>query len=237
MGFHFNGGMAEYMVVPSQAIKNGHVVPVPDDLRPEIAALAEPLSCAVNSVEKCGIETGDTILIMGAGPMGILNACAARQSGAGRIIMTEINEGRIAQTRDFNIDLVVNPSGEDLREIIMEETGGYGADVVIVAAPASAPQEQALSLVRKRGSVCLFASLPSGKSQLNIDSRIIHYNEIKLTGSSDSTREHVSKALEMLANPGFPAEKMVSHQLSFDGIHEAFRLMKSGEALRVVLKP
>ncbi|TKG97282.1 alcohol dehydrogenase [Puteibacter caeruleilacunae] len=237
MGFHFNGGMAEYTVIPGQAIKNGHVVKVPQDISADYAALAEPLSCAVNSIDKCDISSGDTVLIMGAGPMGILNACVARYSGAGKIIMTEINDARLEQASAFDIDLLVNTSKENLEEIIRNETNGVGADIVIVSAPAAAPQEEALSLVRKNGTVCLFASLPAGQSNLNIDSRLIHYNEIKLTGSSDSTAVHVRKAVEMLANPKFPADKIASHILSLEKIDEAFKLMKSGEALRVVLKP
>ena len=237
MGFYFNGGMAEYTVIPSRAIKNGHVVKVPNGLKPDYAALAEPLSCAVNSIDKCYIQKGDTVLIMGAGPMAILNACVARYEGAGKIIMTEINEARLEQAAGFDIDLLVNSAKEDVQEIVLNETNGMGADVVIVAAPAAQPQEQALSLVRKNGTVNLFASLPSGQSNLTLDSRLIHYNEIKLTGSSDSTAEHVEKAVEMLSDEKFPSAKIATHVLSLDDIHKAFDLMISGEALRVVLKP
>ena len=237
MGFYFDGGMAEYTAIPARALENGHVVKVPPDLRSDFAALAEPLSCAVNSIEKCQIQQGDTVLIMGAGPMGILNACVARYSGAGKIIMTEINQARLELAGGFRIDLLVNTNEKDIKEIILQETNGFGADVVIVSAPAAAPQEEALSLVRKKGTVCLFASLPSGQSSLTIDSRLIHYNEIKLTGSSDSTAEHVGKAIEMLSDPAFPAEKIATHILSLHEIFNAFELMKSGEALRVVLKP
>ncbi len=237
MGFSFNGGMADYTVIPARALKNGHVVKVPASLKHDFAALAEPLSCAVNSLEQCDIQKGDTVLIMGAGPMAILNACVARQLGAGKIIMTELNQARIDQAKAFDIDMLVNTAKENIKEIVMTETDGCGADVVIVAAPAAAPQEEALSLVRKKGTVCLFASLPSGNSELTIDSRLIHYNEIKLTGSSDSTTEHVKKALEMLMDPEFPSDKIATHVLPFKDINNAFELMKSGEALRVVLKP
>jgi L-iditol 2-dehydrogenase len=237
MGFYFNGGMAEYTVIPSRAINNGHVVKVPNDLKADYAALAEPLSCAVNSIDKCDIQKGDTVLIMGAGPMAILNACVARYEGAGKIIMTEINEARLEQAAGFDIELLVNSAKEDVQEIVLNETNGMGADVVIVAAPAAQPQEQALSLVRKKGTVNLFASLPAGQSNLTLDSRLIHYNEIKVTGSSDSTAVHVAKAVEMLSDEKFPSAKIATHVLSLDDIHEAFDLMISGEALRVVLKP
>ncbi len=237
MGFRYDGGMAEYMVIPERAIKNGHLVKVPDTLKPEYAALAEPLSCAVNSVEQCEIEKGDTVLIMGAGPMGILNACAAKHAGAGKIIMTELNESRLKQAGNFHIDILVHPGEEDLKTIVLEETKGYGADVVIVAAPAASPQEEALSLVRKRGSVCLFASLPAGQSDLTINSRLIHYNEIRVTGSSDSTTRHVKKAIGILSDPSSLSRNIVSHIISLKEIKKAFEIMESGEALRVVLKP
>jgi L-iditol 2-dehydrogenase len=237
MGFAYNGGMAKYVIIPEKAISNGHLVKVPDGIKAEHAALAEPLSCAVNSVHQSNIHDGDFVLIMGAGPMGILNALAARKFGASKIFMTELSETRLEQAGMFNIDRLINPTKENLKEIIAKETDGYGADVVIVAAPAAAPQEDSLSLVRKRGTVCLFASLPKGRSILNIDSRLIHYNEINLTGSSDSTAEHVRQAVEMIASPGFPADKLVTHILGLHEIKDAFDMMARGETLRVVLKP
>jgi L-iditol 2-dehydrogenase len=237
MGFTFEGGMAEYTVIPARAIAGGHVVKVPLSVPAEYAALAEPLSCAVNSCFNCGIQQGETVVVIGAGPMGIMNACVAQQFGSSKIILAEINEMRLKQTEPFGFDILVNPVREDLTQIVMQQTGGVGADVVIVAAPAAKPQEDALSIVRKRGTVCLFASLPAGKSEISIDSRIIHYGEIKLVGSSDSTPLQVEKAVEIISSGSFKVEKLASHILPLDGIMKAYELMKSGEALRVVLKP
>lgn len=235
MGYSYDGGMAEYVLVPSRAIENGHLITVPPQLPAEIAALAEPVSCAVNAVEQCGIRMGDTVLVAGAGPMGILNACIARACGASKIILSEVNENRLRQCEDFAFDRLVNPSKESLKQTVMDETEGYGVDAVIVAAPAAQPQEEALELVRKQGSVMLFASLPAGKSMLTVDSRLIHYKELRVLGSSDSTPEHVKKAVELLAARAFPAEKIVTHRLPLDDIEKAFELMRSGESLRVVL--
>lgn len=237
MGFTFEGGMAEYTVIPAQALRNGHVITVPASVKATHAALAEPLSCAVNSLENCNMEPGATVLVIGAGPMGIMNACVARECGAGKVIFAEINEERLRQGKPFGFDRLVNPLKEDLPAIVREMTDGVGADVVIVAAPAALPQEQALAMVRKRGTVCLFASLPAGKSTLSIDSRLIHYGEIRLVGTSDSTPEHVQKAVAMLAKGKLPADRLVTHVLPFSDILTSFELMKSGEALRVVLVP
>jgi len=237
MGFGYNGGMAEYVVIPALALTRGHVIKVPAQVKPLHACLAEPVSCAVNSCENSQVTPGDTVLVMGAGPMGILNGLVARQYGAKQVILSEINPERLAQAAVFGFDRLVNPAQEDLDAIVKELTGGYGADVVIVAAPAAAPQEQALSLVRKRGTVCLFASLPAGKSAITLDSRLLHYGELRVVGTSDSTPEHVTKAIEILGQPSFPAEQIITHQLSFEGFKEAIDLMKSGTALRVVLRP
>ena len=237
MGFTFEGGMAEYTVIPARGLEGGHAVKVPPSVPAEHAALAEPLSCAVNSCFNCDIQQGDTVVIIGTGPMGIMNACVAQQFGASKIILAEINKERLKQAEPFGFDLRVNPAKKDLAEIVMQQTGGLGADVVIVAAPAAKPQEDALSLVRKRGTVCLFASLPAGKSEITIDSRIVHYGEIKLVGSSDSTPEQVRKAVEMISSGCLKADNLASHVLPLDDVMKSFKLMESGKALRVVLKP
>lgn len=237
MGFSYPGGMAEYVVIPAPALENGHVVKVPPGLEPAHAALAEPVSCAVNACENCGIQPGDTVVVIGAGPMGILNACVAREFGAKQVILAEVNEARLKQGALFGVDLLVNPATQDLNLIVKEATGGVGADVVIVAAPAAKPQEDALALARKRGTVCLFASLSEGKHLLSLNSRLIHYGELRVIGSSDSTATHVRKALELMGKGTFALDRLVSHRLGLDGIHRAFELMKSGEALRVVLAP
>ncbi|MDR0338368.1 MAG: alcohol dehydrogenase catalytic domain-containing protein [Planctomycetaceae bacterium] len=238
MSFSYPGGMAEYVTIPALALRGGHVIPVPaDNVKAEWAALAEPTSCAVNAVQQCNIRQGDTVLVMGAGPMGLLNAVVAKAFGAKQIIMSELNELRRDQAKNFEIDFVVDPARDSLEEVVRSVTKGVGADVVIVAAPAAQPQEQALSFVRKQGTVCLFASLPVGKNMLNIDSRLIHYGEIRLIGSSDSTPEHVKKAVELITAKKIPVEKIASHLLPLHRIERAFELMISGEALRVVLIP
>jgi L-iditol 2-dehydrogenase len=237
MGFSYPGGMAEQTVIPARALVNGHVVKTPADMPAKHACLAEPVSCAVNSLSHCHLQGGETVLILGAGPLGLMNACVARALGAGKIILSEINDDRLAQAEGFGCDILINPTKEDLTECVMGQTNGLGADVAVVAAPAAPPQEQAITLVRKRGTVVLFASLPAGNSMLNIDSRPIHYNELRVVGTSDSTPEHVKTAVELLANGKIPGDKLATHTLPLDGIHDAFELMTSGKSLRVVLEP
>ncbi len=237
MGFSYAGGMAEWVVIPERALVNGHVIKVPEGIKPEHAALAEPISCAVNSLENCRVRQGGVVVVIGAGPMGIINGCVARQQGASKVILAEINADRLRQGEAFGFDRLVDPGKEDLLEIVLSETDGLGADVVIVAAPAAPPQEQAVALVRKRGTVCLFASLPVGSHLLSMDSRAIHYNEIRVVGTSDSTPAHVKAAVDMIEKGTLAADKLATHILPMADVKRAFELMQSGEALRVVLKP
>jgi L-iditol 2-dehydrogenase len=242
MGFFFPGGMAEYVAIPELAVRNGHVVKVPDPphgggLAAEHAALAEPVSCAVNCAELCGIGKGDTVVVVGAGPLGLLNLLVAREFGARRLILAQRAGKRLELARSFGCDRLVDTTAEDLRQAVLAETGGLGADCVIVAAPSAEAQAQAVGLVRKRGAVCLFASLPVGSHLLAVDSRAVHYGELRVVGASDSTARQVQRALGILARPGFPREKLVSHQLPLEEFATAFRLMQDRDSLRVVLRP
>jgi L-iditol 2-dehydrogenase len=237
MGYSFPGGMAEFLVIPERALKYGHAVKVPANVAADHAALAEPLSCAVNAAANSQIRENDIVIVLGAGPMGLMNAAVAKALGAKKLVLSEISDERLSQAKGFDIDVLVNPEKENLTEIVKDITGGYGADVIIVAAPAAYPQETAVELVRKRGTVCLFASLPVGKEMLSINSRLVHYGEITIVGSSDSTPEHVEKAIEMISQEKLSADKLVTHTMTFDQIFDAFDLMEKGESLRVVLKP
>ena len=237
MGFAYPGGMAEFVTIPARAVAGGHVVRVPEGVPAAHAALAEPLSCTVNACENAGIGAGDVVLVVGAGPMGIMNGCMARQFGAGRVLLAEIHPDRLRLAEAFGFDRLINSAEDDLAAVVRDETSGLGADVVIVAAPAAEPQQQAVHLVRKRGTVCLFASLPKDASTLRLDSRAIHYGELRVVGSSDSTPRHVERAVALIAGGALPADRLVTHTLALDGIGEAYQRMQRGETLRVVLKP
>ncbi|MBE3068950.1 MAG: alcohol dehydrogenase catalytic domain-containing protein, partial [Planctomycetes bacterium] len=108
MGFSYPGGMAEFVTVPARALAGGHVVKVPAGVRAEHAALAEPLSCTVNAAENCGLAPGDTVVVVGAGPMGIMNACTAREFGAAKVIVAEINAARLAMCGPFGFDRLID---------------------------------------------------------------------------------------------------------------------------------
>jgi L-iditol 2-dehydrogenase len=237
MGFSYPGGMAEFVIIPEIAIRNGHVVKVPAGIAPEHACLAEPVSCAVNAADNCRIGKGDTVVVLGAGPLGIMNLFVAREYGASKLILAQREGKRFEQARGFSCDRLVNTTAENLVEVVKAETGGIGADVVIVAAPEAGVQEQSLDLAHKKGRICLFASLPVGKNMLSLDSRKIHYGELEVVGASDSTARQVAKAVSFLARADFPKQKLANPILKLSEIAAAFKVMESRDGMRVVLTP
>jgi L-iditol 2-dehydrogenase len=237
MGFSYPGGMADFVIIPELAIRNGHVVKVPKTIAAEYAALAEPVSCAVNCAETVNISKGDTVVIVGAGPLGIMNLYVAREFGARKIVLVQRGGKRFENAKGFAYDRLVNCTQESALDIVRKETDGVGADSAIVTAPDASAQVEALDLVRKRGCVCLFASLPLGKNILNLDSRRIHYGELRIVGVSDSTSAHVRKAISILTGKDFPRERLAHPILPMEKIDEAFRIMEAREGMRVVLKP
>ncbi len=202
----------------------------------EIAALAEPTSCAINAQILAGVKMGDTVVVVGFGPLGAIHTQVAKANGATKIIVTERSANRLKLAEGFDFDVLIDASKTDPAEEVMKATDGIGADVVMVTAPAAAAQEQALNMARKGGMINLFASLPSGASELKIDSRLIHYRELFISGASDSSPYHVELAVKLL-NKGLMSEKIITHRLPIEKFMDGLELMKTEQSLKVLIKP
>ncbi len=237
MACYYPGAFAEYVAVPAHAVALGHALAVAQGVSDEAGCLAEPLSCAVNAQEIAGVTLGDTVVIVGAGPLGCLHAELARARGASRVIITQRSHRRQELARQFPVDEVVDASTGDQVERVRELTAGVGADVVIVAAPDPDIQGRALAMARKDGVVSLFAGLPSDVAQITVNSRLIHYGQVRLVGASDSTPQHLALALGLLEAGRISTEKLITHRLSLEDILTGYELMRSGEALKVLIYP
>jgi len=237
IGLGVDGALAEFIAVPPQALPGGNVVKVPDHVPDEAAALSEPMSCAINAQEIVGVSAGDSMLVIGGGPLGAIHAELAKACGARPVMISEFSEVRLAMLREFEDVLIIDAANEDVGEVIAQNTDGLGVDVAVVAAPNRQAHEVSINYVRKGGAVSLFASLPSGKSDVTLDSRVIHYGELRVCGASDSRPEHVRKAVELLANGKIDYEKIVTHRVSLENLHEGFELMKQKQSLKVLVFP
>ena len=230
----FPGAFAEYIAVPPAGVAGGFAVKVPPAVG-DIAALAEPLSCAINAQLLSGVRFGDTVVVIGFGPLGALHSQTARAFGATRVIVTQRSPERIRLTRQLGLE-VIDASAGDAVERVMELTGGAGADVVIATAPAIEAQQQAFAMARKGGMVNLFAGLPRGGSEMLVDSRLIHYRELMVSGASDSTPHHVELAVRMI-EAGQVSDKIVTHRLAIDDFFDGLELMRQGRGLKILIMP
>ena len=233
----FDGAFAERLAIPPLAIKGGNVLKVPDEVSDEVAALSEPLSCAINAQELVGVKEGDRVVIIGGGPLGALHAELAKALGAADVMISQRSEPRLSLLRRLKDVMVIDGGQEDVAAVVHERTGGLGADVVIVAGPTREAYESSIHLARKGGAVSLFSSLPKDDPDVTWNSRIIHYGELRLVGVSDSRPQHVAKAVELMAQGKLDAESLVTHRLPLEKIHQGIDLMKNKQSLKVLVNP
>lgn len=234
-GINAPGGFAEYVRVPAAALAQGNVALVPDGMTFAEAALVEPLSCVFNGQEVCGIEPGDTVVVVGAGPIGIMHAMLARSRGAGRVLICDNHPGRVEQAARLLPDATALP-GEGLPERVMGLTGGRGADVSIVAAPSAAAQRESLSYMAMNGRCLFFGGLPKGRSEVSLDANLIHYKQLRIFGSARSSIRQYRTCLRLVAGGNLPLERLVTHRFGLGQYEEAFATAASGAGLKCVFE-
>ncbi len=237
LGITLDGGFAEYMRITAPAVQQGNVVEIPEGLSFEEAALAEPLSCCFNAQRACRLAPGETLVVMGAGPMGLMHLLLGRYSGAGQVIVSEVRESRARQAAELGADLVVDTRERDLTEAVLEATGGHGADVVMVAVGSAELQEQAVELAARRGRVNFFAGLAAGRDRACVNSNRIHYSQVTVTGTTGSNHRQYRRTLQMLGSGRLSIGSLVTLRRPLHEIGEALADAASGEQLKVVVIP
>jgi L-iditol 2-dehydrogenase len=194
-----NGAYAEYVLVPER-IARVNLLPVPAGMPPEVAAMVEPLACCLHGVEAAGVAPGDTVAVIGLGPIGLmLCACVADAGG-------------------WPVGVGSRPERRALAPLFGAEEGdGIGADIVIEAAGATEAWTHALELVRPGGTVLAFGGLPRD-ARIEVDPYRIHYEEVTLRGAFHHTPRHVRAALAFLGSGAYPFERLVTHQIGLEGV-------------------
>ncbi len=231
------GGFAEYVAIPAEAVERGSIFAAPEGLEPACAAVAEPVSSCVHAQEKGEVGLGDTVAVIGTGPIGCVHISLARTRGADRIIGLDVKAGRLELAAEFEPDDLVNAAEEDAVEAVLDLTDGQGAEVVITANPVPATQVQAVEMARKGGRVLLFGGLPEDQSTPGIDTNIVHYNALKLIGTTTLAPRHHTRALELLDSDRVPGGKLVTHRLPLSEFDRGVEEAMAGRALKVVFSP
>lgn len=230
------GGFAQYVAVSGEKIRRGGIYEIPDDVSFEAASLGEPLTSVFACLENVDVSFPDTLVIIGAGPIGCFMAQLSKIRGAQKVIMIDINDNRLEMAKQFGVDVTVNSLKEDPIEAVKSLTNGRGADKVISATPANATQTQSIHMVRKGGLVVFFGGVPKG-SMTELDCNLIHYNNIWIKGHFGASYSQSKRAFQLAISPNFPTEKFVTHVLPLEQINEGIKLTRTGEAIKVVLHP
>jgi L-iditol 2-dehydrogenase len=230
------GGFAEYLAVPGDAVRRGTIRALPAGLDPVIATVAEPLSSCVHAQEKGAVGLGDTVAVLGAGPVGCIHIMLAHARGASKVIIADVSQERLALAEQFGPEHVVRITGENLVNEVKQLTGGRGADVVITANPVPESQVQALEMARKGGRILLFGGLPPEKSRPGLNTNLIHYNALHVLGTTIFAPRHHATAIELLSSGRVDGARLVTHRFPLKEFAAGAREALEGRALKVVFE-
>ncbi|WP_235907303.1 zinc-dependent dehydrogenase [Niallia circulans] len=230
------GGFAEYIRIPALHVKHtmGHL---PKGMSFEEGALVEPIACCLHGFELIDTHPGDTVVIMGAGQIGLLQVQLAKSLLAATIIVSDINPYRLEKSLEFGADVAINSHKEDVVTSIMEQTNGKGADIVIISAGIQQLLPQAMECVSRGGTVLVFAPFPN--TDVAIPAARFFLDEIKVVGSYSSTPYNYERAINMLRNNVFNVKKMITHRFPLAELDQAIALAHnpSEQVLKVLIKP
>lgn len=239
VGYQYDGGFAEYMIVPKQVLKVDGLNRIPENVGYDEASAAEPFACAINAQEQLGIEEGDFTVVFGAGPIGCMHIRIARGvHKVGPVVLVDINAERLKMSADaVSPDHVINSAEEDVVAKVMELTDGRGADVVITATPANVTQEQAISMAARQGRISFFGGLPKNDPFIKADSNLIHYRQLHVHGANGSSPAHNKRALEYISTGQVPVKDLITKHIPLEDVLDAFTIVKNGEAIKVTVEP
>jgi threonine dehydrogenase-like Zn-dependent dehydrogenase len=233
-GVSIDGGFQEYMRIPNIAIRGGNVFRIPDHLSYREAALVEPFSCVYNALRSVKTSHLDVVLVIGAGPIGIMHVMLNKLAGAKKVIAVDIRDDRLETIRTFGADVTINSSEEDLAKAVMRETNGLGADVIITAVSLPDIQAQAVELLATHGRVNFFAGLGKG-TLVQVDTNRIHYKGLQLLGTTGSTHSDYFKSLSLVSEGRIRLEKLITATYSLDEIQAAFDYAFSAKGLKATI--
>ena len=183
------------------------------------------------------ITPGETVLVIGAGPIGAMHVLLAKLQGASKVLVSELIPERQAQVKALGADITINPDEEDLRKTIRDETDGIGVDVVVTAAPAHKAQETALEAAAIGGRINFFGGLPKDKPTINFNSNTVHYKELVVTGTTACSTDDCFRAARIVDSGRIDLGKMIGARFTLAEVQNAIESAEAGKALKVVIDP
>jgi len=233
----WQGGFAEYMAVPEEAVRLGTIRAVSAGMDPAFAAIAEPVSSVVHAQEKGRTGLGDTVVVLGTGPIGCTHIQVARARGARTVIVADVNDERLKLCEPFEPDHLINAATTDLVAEVRRLTGGRGAEVVVTANPSPQSQIDALQIARKSGRVLLFGGLPPEKACPGVNTNLIHYNALEVIGTTIFAPRHHLTAIQLLSSGRVDGNRLVSHRFPLSDFVKGATMALEGRVVKAVFLP
>lgn len=234
---HFDpGGFAQYVRVPKANMEKG-IIKIPDTMSFEEASLIEPVSCCLKGVQRANLHTGDTVLVIGSGFIGLVFIQLAQLLGAGMVVGTDFIDFRLQKASQLGADYTINPGREDVFNRFMELNSGEGADVVIVTAGSIEAIEAGMRMAGKGSSVCLFG-VSSPEEYLPVSPHRLFSSEITLMGVDSSSEKDTHAAFKFLCGKKINSQELITHRFPLNEIGKAFQIVtEAKDSLKVVILP
>ena len=231
------GGFAEYVKVPGHIVRNGGLIHIPESVTFEQASFVEPTNCCLKAVKKAQVAPGQTVLVVGAGPIGLMFVMLVKYFG-GRAIATDLLPSRIEKALSVGAEAAFDARDPDLQAKIGVLTGGMGADTSILAVPSEKAFFQALDCTRKGGKILFFAEFPD-EVEIPINPNVLYRREIDLMGSYSSSFRLQSLSADIVFNKRIDVDALISDRYPLQDLSKAVELAvkPTADTYKILLYP
>ena len=229
------GGFAEYFRVPAWNVERGGVLKISNGVTFEEASLIEPTACCIRGLNRCSVSGNETVLIVGAGPIGLTHLRLLSMRGC-KVLVSDINLTRLESAERLGASIVYNAAKNDVPMKVKEKTAGIGADLAIVASGSHGAIVQALNAVRRGGKVCLFGVPPKG-TRLDYDISDIFNSEVSIVTSNAATEVETRAALKLMEKRELDLTSIITHRFKLGDFQTAVKTALQGDCGKIIITP
>jgi L-iditol 2-dehydrogenase len=230
------GGFSTHVRVPRQNVANT-TLKIPDTLSFDEAAFMEPLSCCLRGLMRVNMRPGDSVLVIGSGPIGLIFAQLVQAFNGGELFTTDLVDYRLQKARDNGVKYCINPGKENLKDTIMGKTDNRGVDIIINTVGASSVYQQGLNLIANGGHYLFFAETYD-QGKLSLDPNLIYSKELDFVGSYSSSPDYYQMGLDLINYKKINMKKLISHHFPLTELKKAIDLANEAkESLKIMINP
>lgn len=233
LGINLDGAFAEYVVIPERAVRGGNVCALEDHVSFQEGAVNEALSCVCNGFERSDIRPGQSVLVIGAGPIGIMHAMMARMAGASMVLVSDLSQERLDMCRQ--VDDSFCTVREAVQETVEEMTKGHGVDVCITACASPQAQETALEVAAVGARVIFFGGIPADRQNVPLNTNLIHYKQLLVSGTTRASLSQYRRTLHYITAGVLDVKRLITRTMPLQEIGKGFQYAACGAGLKNVI--